>query len=71
MNELLLVVTVVYGILYGVRNLIMKFAVMFQDRELVQGGGGVALDIMFVVGIIYFSTFGFKFMAELATSIYN
>jgi len=71
MNELFLGITVVYGVAFGLRNLLMRFARMFHKREVTQSGFGEALDLLFVVSIIYFATFGFNFMAELANNIYN
>lgn len=70
MNELLLVVTVVYGILYGLRNLVVRIVAFLQGDDFVQNGLGTTLDILFLSFVVYFATFGFKFITNL-NSLYS
>ena len=53
MNEVLLLLTVVYGVVYGVRNLTLKMVLTLKDKTVNQSVVGKILDNLFIISILY------------------
>ena len=53
MNEVLLLLTVVYGVVYGVRNLTLKMILTLKDKTVNQSVVGKILDNLFIISILY------------------
>lgn len=65
LNHTLLVFIFVYGISFGVRNMIMKLSAACCLKKIKQSNDGIVLDAMFITGILYFITFGRSFIVGL------
>jgi len=49
------VLTIIYGIAFGFKNVIVKFKLFFNPKKcLVQSEFGKVLDATFIVSVIYF-----------------
>lgn len=59
-SKWLLASTVLYGLLYGVKNLMVKVQGIVIRRTVVQSLLGSVFDFYFYISVIYYSVFVFK-----------
>ena len=69
MNELLLSITVGYGVIYGVKNMLLRIQCILTGSKLLQSSLGGLLDGMFISFILYFALFQKEFVYQLIDNI--
>ena len=69
-NTVIFVVGIAYALAFGLKNLIIKTIAFFSEYRVVnQSSLGKFFDSLFIISIIYFSTFGFNYIQYLIDNI--